>query len=354
MSWLTYYLGLFPGLFLLQRDVTCKEYQKVDMIIKLQDTVILKCAYPEMGKMIQLSWEKKDGDAKHKIAVYNPKRGEKIFFPYNQSVTFLSSSISGDIKLKATAADKGLYQCSINTFPEGVLLKHIAVIDPAKFPRSRAADNRVQIVPGNIMTLSFGYPNVDSIKQLTWQRMAGEEISIIVDITPSQSFIGYDYKRRIQFIKSPDQNISLTIENVTTNDVGVYSCHIDTNNGNWTKTFDVDVEGEQSNLPPTRNHITPKVLTEAQNHPAKADIKMFLIFGAIALGSLVLVISVVTIICVWRSKKRKANNTQFQKGTTERHNQRRANPNSYTNPDVYDRPNSRDMEYQEEAIYANL
>ncbi|XP_043544406.1 CD226 antigen-like isoform X3 [Chiloscyllium plagiosum] len=327
MSWLTYYLGLFPGLFLLQRDVTCKEYQKVDMIIKLQDTVILKCAYPEMGKMIQLSWEKKDGDAKHKIAVYNPKRGEKIFFPYNQSVTFLSSSISGDIKLKATAADKGLYQCSINTFPEGVLLKHIAVIDPAKFPRSRAADNRVQIVPGNIMTLSFGYPNVDSIKQLTWQRMAGEEISIIVDITPSQSFIGYDYKRRIQFIKSPDQNISLTIENVTTNDVGVYSCHIDTNNGNWTKTFDVDVEG---------------------------DIKMFLIFGAIALGSLVLVISVVTIICVWRSKKRKANNTQFQKGTTERHNQRRANPNSYTNPDVYDRPNSRDMEYQEEAIYANL
>ncbi|XP_043544407.1 CD226 antigen-like isoform X4 [Chiloscyllium plagiosum] len=326
MSWLTYYLGLFPGLFLLQRDVTCKEYQKVDMIIKLQDTVILKCAYPEMGKMIQLSWEKKDGDAKHKIAVYNPKRGEKIFFPYNQSVTFLSSSISGDIKLKATAADKGLYQCSINTFPEGVLLKHIAVIDPAKFPRSRAADNRVQIVPGNIMTLSFGYPNVDSIKQLTWQRMAGEEISIIVDITPSQSFIGYDYKRRIQFIKSPDQNISLTIENVTTNDVGVYSCHIDTNNGNWTKTFDVDVE----------------------------DIKMFLIFGAIALGSLVLVISVVTIICVWRSKKRKANNTQFQKGTTERHNQRRANPNSYTNPDVYDRPNSRDMEYQEEAIYANL
>ncbi|XP_072426774.1 CD226 antigen isoform X3 [Chiloscyllium punctatum] len=327
MSWLTYYLGLFPGLFLLQRDVTCKEYQKVDMIIKLQDTVLLKCAYPEMGKMIQLSWEKKDGDAKHKIAVYNPKRGEYIFFPYNQSVTFLSSSISGDIKLKATAADKGLYQCSINTFPEGVLLKLIAVIDPAKFPRSRAADSRVQIVPGNIMTLSFGYPNVDSITQLTWQRMAGEEISIIVDITPSQSFIGYDYKRRIRFIQSPDQNISLTIENVTTNDVGVYSCHIDTNNGNWTKTFDVDVED---------------------------DIKMFLIFGAIALGSLVLVISVVTIICVWRSKKRKANNTQFQKDTTERHNQRRANPNSYTNPDVYDRPNSRGMEYQEEAIYANL
>ncbi|XP_060680276.1 CD226 antigen isoform X2 [Hemiscyllium ocellatum] len=327
MSWLTYYLGLFPGLFLLQRDVTCKEYQNVDMIIKLQDTVMLKCAYPEMGKMIQLSWEKKDGDAKHKIAVYNPKRGENIFFPYNQSVTFLSSSISGDIKLKATAADKGLYQCSINTFPEGVLLKLIAVIDPAKFPRSRAADSRVRIVPGNVMTLSFGYLNVDSIKQLTWQRMAGEEISIIVDITSSERFIGYDYKRRIQYIQSPDQNISLTIENVTTNDVGVYSCYIDTNNGNWTKTFDVDVEG---------------------------DIKMFLIFGAIALGSLVLVISVVIIICVWRSKKRKASNTQFQKGTTERHNQRRANPNSYTNSDVYDQPNSRGMEYQEEAIYANL
>ncbi|XP_048451877.1 CD226 antigen isoform X2 [Rhincodon typus] len=319
MSWLTYYLCLCPGLFLLQRDVTCKEYQKVDLIIKLQDTVVLKCAYPEMGKMIQLSWEKKDDGVKHKVAVYNPKRGEHIFFPYNRSVIFLSSHISGDIKLTATAADEGLYQCSINTFPEGMLVKLIAVIDPAKFPRSRTSDTRVHFVPGDNVTLSCAYPNVDSITQLTWQRTAGEEISTIVDVTTSQSFIGYDYKQRIQFIHSPNQNISLTIENVTTNDVGMYSCHIVTNNGNWTKTFDVDVEGEQSDLPPPRNHAT---LTEAQNHPAKAvpDIKMLLIFGAIALGSLVLVISVVTIICVWRSKKQKANKKQFQKGTTERNN----------------------------------
>ncbi|XP_041046254.1 CD226 antigen isoform X2 [Carcharodon carcharias] len=299
MSWLASYLLLSSGLFLLLRDVTCEQYQNVDSAIKLQDVVVLKCAYPETSKMIQLSWVKNTDGVKHKIAVYNPSWGENIFFPYNQSVTFLSSSVNGDIKLKATAADEGSYQCSINTFPEGMLLKHIAIINPdifeAKFSRSRAADTHVQLVPGNNVTLPCGFPNGDNVVELTWQRMTEEEINTIVKFTRLQSFISYDYRRRIQSSHLHSQLFNLTVQNVTTNDVGTYFCHVVTNNGSWSKFFDVGVEG-----------IT--------------DITMFLIIGAAAFGSLVLVISVVIIICMKRRKKRKGNKKHFKKGTTERNN----------------------------------
>ncbi|XP_078396165.1 CD226 antigen [Cetorhinus maximus] len=355
MSWLASYLLLSSGLFLLLRDVTCEQYQNVDSAIKLQDVVVLKCAYPETSKMIQLSWVKNTDGVKHKIAVYNPNRGEHIFFPYNQSVTFLSSSINGDIKLKATAADEGCYQCSINTFPEGMLLKHVAIINPdifeAKFSRSRAADTHVQLVPGNNVTLPCGFPNGDNVVELTWQRMTEEEANTIVKFTRLQSFISYDYRKRIQYSHLRPQLFNLTVQNVTTNDVGTYLCHVVTNNGNWSKIFDVGLEGEQSEVPPPRIHATSQVLTEGQNYP---DVTMFLIIGAAAFGSLVLVISVVIIICMKRRKKRKGNKKQLKEGTTERNNRRRANPNSYANPDIYDRANSRAMEYQEEPIYANL
>ncbi|XP_078072836.1 CD226 antigen isoform X2 [Mustelus asterias] len=332
MSWLACYL-FCSGLLLLHKDVACEEYQNVDSTMKRQDVVVLKCAYPQMSKMIQLSWVKNIEGVKHKIAVYNPSRGEHIFPLYNQSVTFLSTSISGDIQLRATAAEEGSYQCSINTFLEGVLLKQFAVINPdtfkAKFAKGQAADTQVLLVPDNSMTLSCGYLDGDKVVQLTWQRVTEEEISMIANFTQSQSFIGYDYRRRIQTDYMPHQNISLTIQNVTTNDVGMYSCHVVTSNGKWTKLFDVSVEG-----------VT--------------DITMFLIIGAVAFGSLVLVISVVIVICVKRRKKRKRNKKQFKKGIAERNYQRRANPNSYAAPDIYDRANSRAAGYQEESIYANL
>ncbi|GCB64235.1 CD226 antigen isoform X1 [Scyliorhinus torazame] len=356
MSWLACYLLLYSGLFLLRRDVTCEEYQNVDSTIKLQDVVVLKCAYPQTSKMIQLSWRKNVDGVKHIVAVYNPSHGAVISPPYSQSVSFLSSSTRGDLELRATAADEGCYQCSISTFPEGALLKQVVIINPdtfkKKFSRGQAADTQVLLIPGNNVTLSCGYLNGSNVIQLTWQRMAEEEINMIVNFTLSQSFIGYDYRRRIQYDSLPYQN--LTIQNATTNDVGTYSCHVVTTNGNWTKTFDVGMEGEQSDVPPPRIHATAQVLPEGASYPSGADLKMFLIIGAVAFGSLTLVIGAVIIICVKRRKKRKGNKKQFEKVTTERSNQRRANPNSYSNPDTYDRANYSGMEQQEEAIYANL
>ncbi|XP_038666004.1 CD226 antigen isoform X2 [Scyliorhinus canicula] len=331
MSWLACYLLLYSGLFLLHRDVTCEEYQNVDSTIKLQDVVVLKCAYPQTSKMIQLSWRKNVDGVKHIVAVYNPSRGEHISPLYRQSVSFLSSSTRGDIELRATTADEGCYQCSIATFPEGALLKQVIIINPdtfkEKFSRGQAADTHVLLIPRNNLTLSCGYLNGGKVIQLTWQRVAEEEINMIVNFTLSQSFISYDYRRRLQSDSLPYQN--LTIQNATTNDVGTYSCHVVTTNGNWTKTFDVGMEG-----------VT--------------DFQMFLIIGAVAFGSLTLVLGAVIIICVKRRKKRKGNKKEIEKVTTKRSNQRRANPNSYANPDTYDRANYRGMEQQQEAIYANM
>ncbi|XP_038666005.1 CD226 antigen isoform X3 [Scyliorhinus canicula] len=308
--------------------------------------------------MIQLSWRKNVDGVKHIVAVYNPSRGEHISPLYRQSVSFLSSSTRGDIELRATTADEGCYQCSIATFPEGALLKQVIIINPdtfkEKFSRGQAADTHVLLIPRNNLTLSCGYLNGGKVIQLTWQRVAEEEINMIVNFTLSQSFISYDYRRRLQSDSLPYQN--LTIQNATTNDVGTYSCHVVTTNGNWTKTFDVGMEGEQSDVPPPRIHATTQVLAEGASYPSKAvtDFQMFLIIGAVAFGSLTLVLGAVIIICVKRRKKRKGNKKEIEKVTTKRSNQRRANPNSYANPDTYDRANYRGMEQQQEAIYANM
>ncbi|XP_069776494.1 rotatin isoform X2 [Narcine bancroftii] len=113
-----------------KKCVNGEEHQKIDSEVKRQDEIKLRCAYPKTSKMIQLSWERNVNGMKQNIAVYHPQYGESIPPAYNQTVTFLSAITSGDIKLKASAVDEGIYQCSINTFPDGIFLKKIAVVNP--------------------------------------------------------------------------------------------------------------------------------------------------------------------------------------------------------------------------------
>ncbi|XP_051879985.1 CD226 antigen [Pristis pectinata] len=326
MSRLAHYLLLSTGLIQLQKGVNCKEHQNIDSAIKLQDVIKLRCAYPQTTKLTQLSWEKYVNGVKQKIAVYHPQLGENIFPAYYSSVKFLSPIVNGDIILNASAADEGIYQCSINTFPAGTLLKKIEIMNPAKFSRGRAADTHIQLVPGSNVTLFCENPNGSHVQQVMWKQVTEEEMNTIVhqDFTSSSLFIGYDYKERIQCNCSHFPNISLTIQNVTANDMGRYHCQVIMNDGNWTKAFEVGVE---------------------------RDFKKFPIIGGVALGILLSII--VIVVYVWRKEKRKRARRHFKSKSTER-NQRRVHQNSYAFTSTSVRTSSRTAEDQKEAIYANL
>ncbi|XP_062911222.1 CD226 antigen-like [Mobula hypostoma] len=320
MSRLAHYLLLSAGLFQLHKGVNCKENPNIDTAVKLQDVIKLKCAHPRRSNLIQLSWDKNVNGMKQKVALYNPQHGGHIVFPYNRTVKFLSSFKSGDIMMNASAADEGIYLCSIDTFPDGKLQKTIEVINPANFPSSRAVDTYVTLVPGSNMTLLCEYPIGRHVEQVMWKKVSKEEINTIAIFKHASSFIGYDYKERIQFNDST--NNSLTIQNVMSIDIGRYHCEVITDNGNWTKVFDTGME--------------------------KGN-EMLLVISAVAVGILFLILIVG---CVWRRKKWKRAKRVLKSKSTERNQQRRVNQNSYAFTTTSDHRSCRAAENQD--TYVNL
>ncbi|XP_072907791.1 CD226 antigen isoform X2 [Hemitrygon akajei] len=320
MSRLAHYLLLSTGLFQLQKGVNCKEDLNTDSVIKRQDVVKLKCAHPQTSKLIQLSWHKSVNGKKQNVAIYHPDLGEHIFPSYNRTVKFLSSSINGDITMNASAADEGIYLCCIDTYPNGKLQKTIEVINPANFSSSRVADTYVTLVPKSNMTLFCEYPSGRRVRQVMWKKVSEEEINTIVIFKPPSIFIGYDYKERVQFNNLT--NNSLTIQNVMSIDIGRYYCEVITDNGKWSKVFDIGMERGNKMLP---------------------------VIGAVAFGILFLVLIVG---CVWRRSKRKRAKRVLKSKGTERNQQRRANQNSYASSTTSDHRSCRAAENQD--TYVNL
>uniref|UniRef100_A0ACB8FCR0 Uncharacterized protein n=1 Tax=Sphaerodactylus townsendi TaxID=933632 RepID=A0ACB8FCR0_9SAUR len=118
---------------------TCKgcfsvaeEREIVDSTVKLTNNMTLKCVYPKMAKITQMSWIKSKG--KETIAVFKLPHSLHITSIYEGRVNVINHTMNDKSLVfnNTTKADIGLYICSFQSFPHGIWEKKVQVVQAGK------------------------------------------------------------------------------------------------------------------------------------------------------------------------------------------------------------------------------
>lgn len=93
----------------------------------LQNGMLLNCTCPWTGKLVMVTWTK--GVNSSPLAVYHPDYGVNFNSAYDGRVEFINTSaMDGSIRVtNVTEEDEGVYQCSMQTFPQGSWSKETLV-----------------------------------------------------------------------------------------------------------------------------------------------------------------------------------------------------------------------------------
>lgn len=91
--------------------------------------MVLECVCPWQGTFTMVSWTRPPHKAP--IAIFHPEHGVKFSHHYQDRVEFLrNATMDGSISLRnVTHQDVGLYQCSMQTYPQGSWKKSFQVED---------------------------------------------------------------------------------------------------------------------------------------------------------------------------------------------------------------------------------
>lgn len=97
--------------------------------VRLEEGMVLKCLCPWKGNFSMVSWTKIPN--RDPIAVFHPEYGLAFSYHYQERIKFLrTASMDGSISVRnVTHQDIGLYQCSVQTFPQGSWTRNIQVED---------------------------------------------------------------------------------------------------------------------------------------------------------------------------------------------------------------------------------
>ncbi|KAJ8277700.1 hypothetical protein GJAV_G00078760 [Gymnothorax javanicus] len=301
--------------------------RSVDSTVKLEQRMTLECICPWSGNFSMVSWAKLPENKQ--VAVFHPTMGVAASEEYNGRVEFVrSSQMDGSITIhNTTENDTGLYRCSIQTFPKGswikdILVKHLVDLDLS------AADPMV-IGTGKTFLMRCNYVDEGSVYQVTFEKVGVKAIDTIalcrkMEGRVEESFLSVDYKERVLVNCSDVLGASLRLINVIKDDGGVYRCHFKADGSGQTTTVSLTVSTDESSI------HTPR--------------EMYMYIGG-AVSGLILIISVITLICWQKRKKRRA-----KVGAKLYSMQRRLN--RYEQAALYDRM-KRGTKQQEE-LYANI
>lgn len=106
--------------------------QKEPVTVRLEEGMVLGCLCPWTGNLTLVSWTKIP--KKDPLVVFHPVLGVAPSYHYRERIEFLRNSpMDGSISLRnVTHQDIGLYQCSIQAFPQGSWTTIVKVEDLGK------------------------------------------------------------------------------------------------------------------------------------------------------------------------------------------------------------------------------
>ncbi|XP_060098967.1 CD226 antigen [Heteronotia binoei] len=250
------------ALILIAALQTCKgclfvaeEGETVDSTVKLTSNMTLKCVYPKIATITQMSWIKSKG--KETIAVFRLPHDLYITNAYEGRVNVVNRTVNDKSLVfnRTTEADIGLYVCSFQIFPYGVWEKKVQVVPSGNFTSPVSAGAHVIVEPGKNVTFRCGTDPVIAMKRVTWERVHEGAVDTIVKCTQhSQSIHGSDYEERV-VIDCATQANTIVLWNVTTFDSGMFRCCYfgppGESGAHWTKltvTVNVPLNYEQNIL----------------------------------------------------------------------------------------------------------
>ncbi|XP_048363187.1 LOW QUALITY PROTEIN: CD226 antigen [Sphaerodactylus townsendi] len=275
---------------------TCKgcfsvaeEREIVDSTVKLTNNMTLKCVYPKMAKITQMSWIKSKG--KETIAVFKLPHSLHITSIYEGRVNVINHTMNDKSLVfnNTTKADIGLYICSFQSFPHGIWEKKVQVVQAGNFTPPFSAASHVIIEPGKNVTFRCGADLAITMNRVTWERVHDGTVDTVVQCTQlRQSIHGSDYEERVE-INCATQANTIVLWNVTESDSGMFRCCYTGASGesgaHWTK------------------------LTVTFNVPLVYKQNIIAIAGGSAVGTaillLMLILSIVATVVHRRKKKRK-------------------------------------------------
>ncbi|KAM9333481.1 LOW QUALITY PROTEIN: CD226 antigen [Pholidichthys leucotaenia] len=318
--------------------------QKEVVTVRLEEGMVLNCLCPWDGNLSMVSWTKVP--ERDPVAVYHPEFGVAFSRRYRERVEFLRSTpMDGSISLKnVTHQDIGLYQCSVQTFPQGPWTRTVQVEDLDEPPEDEddddndstesppapdtQTDTELVAEQNNNLTIRCNRQHNGTIYQVILERMLhGQSWGIIgVCKKVEGGLVGEDYSDRGRVNCADSLDISLHLTDVTEGDNGFYRCTFNTDAGVQTTTVQLTV------IP-----------------PGGISLSLFMMYIYIGVGAAGLVL--LTAIIIVAVRHRKKNKREEYRVRLHPHQRQ---PNFYENVPVYPRIAKKPKQTKNCPIYANL
>ncbi|KAM9436925.1 CD226 antigen isoform 1-T1 [Clarias gariepinus] len=320
-----YFVALLISLSFLK---VSEQLKSPSSTVTLQNGMLLNCTCPWTGKLVMVTWTK--GVNSSPLAVYHPDYGVNFNSAYDGRVEFINiSAMDGSIRVtNVTEEDEGVYQCSMQTFPQGSWSKETLVKKQVTPTFSQNPNTTLNVSENEGVTISCSHN--DLVDEVSLERIEGADgtgrlLAVCRKNDDVQQFVP-----GVKVNCTDEMVMEVRFNSVTRDDAGIYRCN-----------FSMDAEVSTS-LILLRMFSSPEGFIDVQH-------KWYIYTGGGVAGALVLMS--VALLFMWRSR-RKVRRLEYrpQLPTTKRQH-------IYTNDQgrVYDRMKKTTRNQRKNnPIYVNL
>ncbi|KAM4533773.1 CD226 antigen isoform 1-T1 [Odontesthes bonariensis] len=313
--------------------------QKEAVTVRLEEGMVLDCLCPWAGNLSMVSWTKIP--KKNPVAVFHPEYGVAFSHHYRERIEFLRTTpMDGSISMRnVTHRDIGLYQCSVQTFPQGPWTKNIQVEDLDEPPQQdnstnppppeeTVADTGLVAEQSSNLTIGCSHRHNGTVYQVILEKMLNDQRWNIIGVCKKVEggLVGEDYSDRGRVNCTDSLDISLQLTDVEQEDSGFYRC-----------TFNTDV-GVQT---------TTVQLTVAA--PGGFSLTLYMMYIYIGAGAAGLALLVAILIVAMRHRKK----TRREEYRVKLHPSKRQ-PNLYENIPMHPKTGKKSRQIKTYPVYANL